>query len=149
MAACGSRAAYISLHSQSVSSPAVNIMIVSWQVATPAAQFRYWTDSAARGMGVRGMGVGDLSTCFSQAPLIHLSIISAFRSFPAQGNGPHPGAHLPADLGKSLTSEAAKLLIRSLILDFFKYLVEHHKVENLHYVNSKHVDSKYSTNQLY
>jgi hypothetical protein len=62
-------------------------------------------------MGVRGMAVGDLSTCISQAPLIRLSIISVFRGFPAQGNGSHPGAHLPADLGKSLTSEAARLFI--------------------------------------
>jgi hypothetical protein len=57
------------------------------------------------------MRVGDLPACVSQAPFIHLSIISAFNGFPAQGNGCHPGAHLPADLGKSLTSEAARLLV--------------------------------------
>jgi hypothetical protein len=74
------------------------------------------------------MGVGDVSTYASQASLIHLSMISAICGFPAQGNGSHPGAHLPADLGESLMSEISRLLVRSLILHLFKYLVKLHNI---------------------
>jgi hypothetical protein len=74
------------------------------------------------------MGVGDVSTYVSQASLIHLSIISAICGFPARGNGSHPGAHLPADLGESLMSEIGILFVRSLILHLFRYIVELHNI---------------------